>query len=279
MDSPLRNGTALDPPCNAGLGAAAEATKAPLTVTVYRGDESLRLLVPIRTVGVIRTPRHRERWVTALVSLITNGIIGWVFVRGTWLDPMPWTSIGRQDADRAPALAVELLLPTDVDLPAPPVLTTEDPLVTWTVPPPEERVMAPPEFELTEERPPPSEAGAESPDEARLVSEPERLRGIYAGQIEGRIERAWTRDDDWMTGVYSRRCSAKVEQNAEGQVQRIEFLDCPQLPDWKRNLESAIRQASPLPAPPERAVFASVIYLDIDAGLHVRLAEATVAGP
>jgi hypothetical protein len=253
--------------------------KAPLTVTVYRGDESLRLLVPIRAVGVVRTPSYRERWGGALMSLLANACFAVLLVNGTRLDAMPWTSTGRQNADPAPAMSVELLLPNEIEMPASPVLRTEDPLVTWTVPPPEELVIAPPEFELTEERPPPTEAGAESPDEAKLVSEPERLRGIYAGQIEGRIDRAWTRDDEWMEGVYSRRCSAKVEQNADGQVRRVEFLDCPQLPDWKRNLESAIRQASPLPAPPERAVFASVIYLDVDAALHVRLAETAIAKP
>ena len=177
-------------------------------------------------------------------------------------------------------MAVEFLRPDLVELTAAPVLTTEDPLVTWTVPPPGELRVALLQIELTEAQPQPTpEVGAASPDEARLVPEAERLRGIYAGQIEGRIDRAWMRDDAWMAGVYSQRCSAKVEQSAEGQVQRVEFLDCPQLPDWKRNLESAIRQASPLPAPPERAVFASVIYLDIDAALHVRLAESTIAGP
>ncbi len=186
---------------------------------------------------------------------------------------MPWTSTGQRNADPTPAMIVDFLLPSEPELAAAPVLTSDDPRITWTVPPPAELVIAPPQVDVSEAAPQPAEAAPDAPEEAKLVSEPERLRGIYAGQIEGRIDRAWDRDDDWMKGVLSRRCSAKVEQNEEGQVQQVEFLDCPQLPDWKRNLESAIRQASPLPAPPERAVFASVIYLDIDDALHVRLSE------
>lgn len=254
--------------------------KPPLLVTVYRGEESLALLVPNRAAGAIRTQHHGRQWGAAMVSLLTNGVIAWTLVQGTQLDALPWTSIGQQDANPLPAMVVEFLTPEVVEIAAPPVLTTEDPLVSWTVPPLGELVLAPPQIELTDEQPrPTADAGAASPDDAKLVPEAERLRGIYAGQIEGRIDRAWVRDDEWMEGVYSRRCSAKVEQNAEGRVQRVEFLDCPQLPDWKRNLESAIRQASPLPAPPERAVFASVIYLDVDDALHVRLAETTMARP
>ncbi|MFO1376290.1 MAG: cell envelope integrity protein TolA [Steroidobacteraceae bacterium] len=231
-------------------------------VSVHRDDEPQRLVVPNRALGAARVSHHREHWVAALTALLMNGLITWVLVQGTALTELLWTSTGRQDADPAPAMAVEFLTPELVELPAAPVLTTDDPLVTWTVPPPGELLIAPPQIELTEVRPQPTpEVGAASPDEARVVPEAERLRGIYAGQIEGRIDRAWTRDDAWMEGIYLQRCSAKVEQSAEGQVQRVEFLDCPQLPDWKRNLESAIRRASPLPAPPERAVFASVIYL------------------
>jgi len=253
--------------------------KPPLVVHVYRGEEALGLLVPQRAAGVPRPSRRREHWVAAFTALLTNGVITWALVQGTALKELPWTSTGRQDADPA-AMAVEFLTPELVELPAAPVLTTDDPLVTWTVPPPGELVITPPQIALPVEEPQPvTEAVAASPDESRPVPEDERLRGIYAGQIEGRIDRAWTRDDAWMEGIYSQRCSAKVEQSAEGQVQRVEFLDCPQLPDWKRNLESAIRQASPLPAPPERAVFASVIYLDIDAALHVRLAESTITEP
>jgi TonB C terminal len=245
-----------------------------VAVTIYRDAESLRFVVPNR--AVIESPKSRTktRSIAAAIALLTNSILAAFLVAGTRLDEMPWTSTGRQNADPAPAMAVELLLPSDVALPEMPVLTTEDPRVTWTVPLAQDLVIAPPDIELSDEETRPTEARPDAPDEAKLVSEPERLRGIYAGQIEGRIDRAWTRDDEWMQGVLSRRCSAKVEQNADGQVQHVEFLDCPQLPDWKRNLESAIRQASPLPAPPERAVFASVIYLEIDDGLKVRLADA-----
>jgi len=254
--------------------------KPPLIVTVYRGEDALALLVPSRAIVAPRPSRARARCTGVGTSLLVNVIIAVVLVRGTQVAGLPWSATGRQDADPTPAMVVEFLAAEVAEQLAAPVLTTDDPLVTWTVPPPGELVIAPPQVELTVDEPPPvPETGAASPDESRPVQEDERLRGIYAGQIEGRIERAWTRDDDWMEDVLSRRCSVKVEQSGEGEVQRVEFLDCPQFPDWKRNLESAIRQASPLPAPPERAVFASVIYLDIDAALHVRLAERTITGP
>jgi len=255
--------------------------KAPLTVT-YWDEGSLRLVVPNRAIGAPRSSRARERCGGVVISVLVNAMLVVGLVRGTQLDGLPWTSTGRQNADPAPAMAVELLLPAEarIELPEQPLLTTDDPAVTWTVPPPDELAIAPPQIELTDEQAPPTPGpGAASPDEARLVSESERLRGIYAGQIEGRIERAWHRDDAWMAGVYSRRCSARVEQSAEGRVQRVEFLDCPQLPDWKRDLESAIRQASPLPAPPDQAVFAAVIYLDVAEAVHVRLAETATHEP
>lgn len=246
----------------------------PMRVSIYRGDESLRLVVPNRALLLPRPSRARARIGGAGCTLLANLVLAAFLVVGTRLPDMPWTSAGQRNTDPVPAMTVDLLLPSEASAPAAPVLTVDEPRITWTVPPSADLAIAAPQLAMMEEVPQSNEPAPDAPEEAKLVSEPERLRGIYAGQIEGRIDRAWERDDDWMKGVLSRRCSARVEQNAEGQVQQVEFLDCPQLPDWKRNLESAIRQASPLPAPPERAVFASVIYLDIDDALHVRMSEA-----
>jgi hypothetical protein len=55
-----------------------------------------------------------------------------------------------------------------------------------------------PNIELSEEAAQPTPAQSDATDDARLVSEPERFRGIYAGQIDGRIDRAWMRDDEIM---------------------------------------------------------------------------------
>lgn len=134
----------------------------PLQVTVYRGDESLRLSVPSRALTRPLPSRARAKW----------GGAGCTLIAGTRLPEMPWTSNGQRNTDPAPAMIVDLLLPSESEAPASPVLTTDDPRTTWTVTPPAELVIAPPQLAMTDESPQPHDPAPDAPEDARLVSEP-----------------------------------------------------------------------------------------------------------
>jgi hypothetical protein len=95
-----------------------------------------------------------------------------------------------------------------------------------------------------------------------------RLRGIYTGQIMARIDRVWRRPrtsvkenpGETVPGD-SFQCEAQVIQDAVGYVQEILLPRCNGSPAWQHSLVTAIRQASPLPAPPDPAVFRRSITL------------------
>lgn len=85
---------------------------------------------------------------------------------------------------------------------------------------------------------------------------------IYRDQIKARIERAWYEISGGGARLAIGDCEVKVVQNAIGEVRQVEFPSCVALPAWKETLERAVRQASPLPAPPDAKVFASEIILE-----------------
>jgi hypothetical protein len=103
------------------------------------------------------------------------------------------------------------------------------------------------------------------------VSERARLTGIYSGQIQARIDRVWRRprtpvneepsDKKTETADESFQCEAQIIQDNSGYVQEILLPRCNGSPAWQRSLVMAIRQASPLPAPPDPTVFARSITL------------------
>lgn len=57
------------------------------------------------------------------------------------------------------------------------------------------------------------------------------------------------------------KCEAQIVQDAAGYVQEILLPRCNGSPVWQASLVTAIRQASPLPAPPDPTVFRSSITL------------------
>lgn len=85
---------------------------------------------------------------------------------------------------------------------------------------------------------------------------------IYRDQIKARIERAWYEISGGGVRLAVGDCEVKVVQSAFGEVRQVEFPSCVALPAWKETLERAVRQASPLPAPPDVKVFASEIVLE-----------------
>jgi hypothetical protein len=95
-----------------------------------------------------------------------------------------------------------------------------------------------------------------------------QLLGLYIGQVKARIERAWLRPRGTITGgVFN--CSVTIRQDRRGNVERVDMHACNGGDDWQRSLESAIRSASPLSAPPDPSVFATSLSLSFVATAFV----------
>jgi hypothetical protein len=96
--------------------------------------------------------------------------------------------------------------------------------------------------------------------------------GIYTGQIQARINRIWRRprspvnetnaDRAAVSTEDSFQCEAQIIQDPDGNVQEILLPRCNGSTAWQLSLVSAIRQASPLPAPPDPSVFSQSIILN-----------------
>ena len=86
------------------------------------------------------------------------------------------------------------------------------------------------------------------------------LVGIYMGQIDARIERAWRRP---RTPIDEGRffCRVRIEQNSRGDVKEITLERCNGDVSWQVSLVHAIHAASPLPAPSDPRVFTRVIRM------------------
>jgi len=87
-----------------------------------------------------------------------------------------------------------------------------------------------------------------------------RLYGRYLGQLQARIERAWMRPRSEI-GAPQFSCRARIAQHRTGDVVDVRLDHCNGSPRWQRSLESAIRTASPLPAPPDPSVYADRLWL------------------
>jgi TonB C terminal len=103
-------------------------------------------------------------------------------------------------------------------------------------------------------------------------AETARLLGIYAGQIRARIERVWRRPrtpvnegaDPARSADAAEyfRCQVEIIQDPRGNVQEILLPHCRGSLAWQRSLLMAIRQASPIPAPPSPTVFSRTVTLE-----------------
>ena len=92
-----------------------------------------------------------------------------------------------------------------------------------------------------------SASPAEDPGDSALF-------GRYMGQVSARIERAWLRPRT-PVGDPLFSCQARIEQDASGAVREITLVHCNGSTRWQLSLVQAIQAASPLPAPPDPAVF------------------------
>lgn len=85
---------------------------------------------------------------------------------------------------------------------------------------------------------------------------------IYRDQIIARVERLWRRPKSPIDGgAPSFQCQAQLEQDLHGNVNEVLLPVCDGAEAWRNSLLSAIRQASPLPAPPDPRVFKSSLVL------------------
>lgn len=118
---------------------------------------------------------------------------------------------------------------------------------------------------------------AESDDSSSLGA----LYGRYVGQIHARIDRAWERP---RTAIGSPifQCQVQIDQDGLGRVGEVTLLQCNGDARWRLSIVHAIEAASPLPAPPDPAVFARHVVLEFRAmayspGMPAGLYEASVS--
>lgn len=86
------------------------------------------------------------------------------------------------------------------------------------------------------------------------------LYGRYLGQIWARVDRAWLRPRAAI-GAPIFQCQVQIDQDSAGRVLAITLLECNGTTRWQLSLVHAIQAASPLPAPPNPAVFAHHVLL------------------
>lgn len=89
-----------------------------------------------------------------------------------------------------------------------------------------------------------------------------RMRGIYFSQVHARVDRVWEKPKDWAPTSTDADCMALVLQNTSGAVLEVELAGCPEDFELRESIVRAVFRASPLPAPPDPAVFAQRIRID-----------------
>lgn len=87
------------------------------------------------------------------------------------------------------------------------------------------------------------------------------MYGRYVGQIQARIERAWLRPRTSI-GAPIFQCRVQIDQDGLGGVHEVTLLQCNGPTRWRLSLVHAVEAASPLPAPPNPAVFARHVILE-----------------
>ncbi len=109
----------------------------------------------------------------------------------------------------------------------------------------------------------------ESSDDATKANQGEhaRLFGMYVGQIDARIDRAWIRPRTPVDSVMF-ICRVRITQDQNGRVQEMEMLHCNGDASWEMSVVRAIQSASPLPAPPDPKVFSHTLTLELKSGTY-----------
>jgi hypothetical protein len=105
-----------------------------------------------------------------------------------------------------------------------------------------------------------SSADDSASDGAALVA----MAGRYVGQINARIDRAWMRPRTAI-GAPTFSCRVRIDQDRAGNVLDVTLERCNGDAHWQLSLVQAIESASPLPAPPDPAVFAPIVHMSFQA--------------
>ena len=86
------------------------------------------------------------------------------------------------------------------------------------------------------------------------------LAGLYLGQINARIDRAWLRPRTQIGAPYF-SCRVRIDQDDHGNVTEITLEKCNGDTRWQMSLVNAIQSASPLPSPPDPSVYRSSLKM------------------
>jgi len=132
------------------------------------------------------------------------------------------------------------------------------------------------------------EAAARDDSAARAV-----LFGRYTGQINARIERVWRRPRSPVTSGEQRirddainaedanhpsddtfNCQVRIIQDRAGNVQEVQVLRCNGSVAWQHSLIMAILTASPLPSPPNPAVFSEALTMTFAGHIYTTQSSA-----
>ena len=111
----------------------------------------------------------------------------------------------------------------------------------------------------------PARAAAEAELQAQLAEE-DRVAALrasgaaaaWSAAIRARIERAWIRPDSARPGL---DCTVAVTQASGGTVLQVRVRDCNGDEAVRQSIEDAVLRASPLPAPPDPALFERELIL------------------
>jgi hypothetical protein len=94
------------------------------------------------------------------------------------------------------------------------------------------------------------------------------MYGRYTAQASARVERAWIRPRNPVVGEQF-QCTVRIDQGPGGEVQSTELMNCNGDSRWQESLVFAIERSSPLPAPPDPAVFTSQLVLTFSAAPYI----------
>ena len=87
---------------------------------------------------------------------------------------------------------------------------------------------------------------------AQLAAQNSAAMARYQEQIRARIERAWIRPPSARPGL---RCEVRITQVPGGEVVGVKIGSCNGDESVQQSIEAAAYRASPLPLPPDPALF------------------------
>jgi hypothetical protein len=231
-----------------------------------------RLLVPIRRMPMSPTaPQLKSRPLTASVCgavavLLIHAVLVLPFVLNLSLASPRRPNTTDAGATAFASTAEPEMTVVFIDEPTPATSTSPP-----KPPPLASRGVTPPDVQLVVLSPDPSAAAAnvQSADSTDVqedtassaeAAEHARLYGRYLGQLQARIERAWMRPRSEI-GAPQFSCRTRIQQDRRGAVVEVTLDHCNGTERWQKSLVSAIRTASPLPAPPDASAYADILWL------------------